>query len=166
MEPFAERQSFGKKWWWILLLPLVMGSIISVVTLNGNDVEIWKALIPTGITIIVPLLLFSMQLHTFINHEEVSIRFSPFQRGQTSFKWSEVEQARVVNYDPLSEYGGWGIRKGWKRSKVAYNVWGSRGLELTLFDGKIVMIGTNQSEQMEQYLTYLKRKYNLTALDK
>lgn len=165
MEAFTEKQSFGKRWWWILLLPLVIGGIVSWVALVKENPVIWKGVFPLFITVIPILMLWRMNMHSLITEEGVGIKFTPFQRNWKWYKWSDVELARVVTYSPLTDYGGWGIRKGWRKSKVAYNVWGDEGLELTFHDGNVVMIGTSEPERMSTYLQYLKRKYQLAALN-
>lgn len=62
------------------------------------------------------------------------------------------------------EYGGWGYRRRFYRKKRAYSISGNMGIELTLANGQTVMIGTRQPEKMQQYLDYLKQKYQISAL--
>ena len=52
-------------------------------------------------------------------------------------------------YSAVKEYGGWGI-KGWSQQKVAYNVSGNEGVELTLRDGRRVMLGSQRAPELAQ----------------
>ncbi len=47
----------------------------------------------------------------------------------------------------MKEYGGWGV-KGWSKDKMAYNVSGDRGVELTLKDGRRIMLGSQRAEEL------------------
>ena len=50
-------------------------------------------------------------------------------------------------YKPIREYAGWGI-KGWSVDRMSYSVSGREGVELTLTDGKRVMIGSRKAQQL------------------
>ena len=60
---------------------------------------------------------------------------------------AEVAKVEARKYNALKEYGGWGI-KGWSGKKMAYNVKGSWGVELTLKDGRRVLIGTQKPQEL------------------
>ncbi|NVL91956.1 MAG: hypothetical protein HWN71_02845 [Desulfobacterales bacterium] len=51
-----------------------------------------------------------------------------------------------MTYNPLKDYGGWGIRYG--RGGRAYNVSGNRGVYLELSNGKSLLIGSLQPEEL------------------
>ena len=70
----------------------------------------------------------------------------------------------VHTYDPIGEYGGWGIKYG-KMGK-AYNVSGNRGVQLEFADRKSILIGSQKPEQLdsaiEQYLkNHVKNEFNI-----
>lgn len=159
MEAITEKQIFLKKWWG-LIIPMVLVPI--VVAFFANDKSgVFVPLI--GIPLVL-LLLTSLSLNTRIDEVGVSFRFAPIMRKPKQLLWSELVKAQVREYEPLSEYGGWGYRKGWKRGKTAYSIYGNYGLELTLLDGKIIMIGTQNKEQLIGYLNYIKTKYGIAAI--
>lgn len=164
MEAFVEKQNFLKRWW-LMMLPVLAVSLVSV----AGNYKSTAALAGIGIPIIVLafvfLLFVLLTLHTRIDEKAISIRFAPFHRKDRLIKWSDVKTARVLKYDPLFEYGGWGFRKGWTKRKQAYNVSGRTGLELELNDGRTVMIGTVKKEELLSYLSYLKTKYSITAIE-
>jgi hypothetical protein len=53
--------------------------------------------------------------------------------------------ARV--YRPILEYGGWGIRCGFKGAR-AYNVSGNKGVQLILQNGKRLLIGSQKPDEL------------------
>lgn len=67
--------------------------------------------------------------------------------------WTEVSSVYVREYDPLTEYGGWGL-KGFAANR-AYNVAGSNGLQLVLRNGKRVLVGTQCPNEIRQLLQRL-----------
>jgi hypothetical protein len=164
MEMYQEKQRFLRYWWFIAIVvvalvfvPQLLGDIIPIKN-QGRGYEGLFAVV----VMLVMFWLFSLQ--TQIDTEGISLKFSPFHLKDKQIKWKEVKQARITTYSALKEFGGWGPGKGWKKSKVAYNVWGTTGLELTLNNGDIIMIGTNNKEQLTEYLLQLKYKNHIEAI--
>lgn len=165
MEPYIERQNFLKRWW-LIAIPMVLVSLVPVVGNLANGKPGMEHFIAPVVIIALVLLLFAvLTLHTRIDETSITIRYSPFHRKDFVIGWGDIKTARVVKYDPLFEYGGWGFRKGWSGRKRAYNVSGRMGLELELVDGRILMIGTVRKEEMTSYLQQLRGKYLITAID-
>jgi len=68
------------------------------------------------------------------------------------FRWvkillSDIRDADPRQYSALREYGGWGIRTSLKNGR-AYNASGNRGIQLVLSDGRRVLIGTQEPDQL------------------
>lgn len=165
MDAFTEQQSFIKSWWPLLIPGLLIG--VGVPVFVGFEKgferpELWAG---SAVVLFVWALLFLLKLKTRVDENGVSVTFIPLMRKPKTILWKDVSSAKVKEYDALGEYGGWGYRKGWKKAKRAYNISGSKGLELTLNDGSIIMVGTKNAEPLRQYLNYLKDKYQLASLD-
>ena len=92
----------------------------------------------------LPLLMYTMGLDTQVRESGVFIRFRPFHRNWVVFGFEGIQKTEVSTYNPLKDYGGWGIRYGSKGK--AYNVSGNKGVLLTLKDGKNVLIGSKNHE--------------------
>ena len=60
------------------------------------------------------------------------------------FSFERVQKAETITYNPLQDFGGWGIRYG--RKGKAYNVRWNKEVLLTLKEGKDVSIGSNHHE--------------------
>mgnify|MGYP001105476619 CR=1 FL=1 len=105
----------------------------------------WRALlVGVGCGVLVPigvgLLIWVFRLETEVRVDGVYIRCVPFHRGFKRFEAAEVSEHHARKYRPILEYGGWGIRRGWKGR--AYNVSGNEGVQLVLRDGRRVLIGS------------------------
>ena len=105
------------------------------------------------------VLFFFSKLKTKIITEGVSVVFHPFFTKPKLFRWEDIEKAFVRKYQPLWEYGGWGIRFGMKGR--AYNTSGNKGLQLLMKSGKRILIGTQKSDELDAYL----KKYIFTNQD-
>jgi hypothetical protein len=104
---------------------------------------------------IVLLLLFGYaRMTTVIDKNQIAYKFFPFQFTFQKINWDSIEKYEVITYNPLREYGGWGIRPG--KGGKAYNVSGDKGLQLYLKDGKKILIGTQKESELSDFLTELK----------
>ena len=61
---------------------------------------------------------------------------------------ADVTHVETRTCAPLREYGGWGIRG--LGSNRAYNVSENQGVEVVLFDGRKVLIGSQRAEELAQ----------------
>jgi hypothetical protein len=57
----------------------------------------------------------------------------------------------VRTYDPVREFGGWGIRI-WVGGPRAYSVSGNRGVDVILYNGERIMIGSQRPRDLAQAL--------------
>jgi hypothetical protein len=106
-----------------------------------------------------------------INKEGIYIKIFPFFFRYKFFLWDSISKAYIRKYNPILEYGGWGIRskfmkfnlfriKGFNFSNVlnnnvAYNMSGNTGLQLELTNGKQILIGTCKPVEMEEVMRKL-----------
>ncbi|MFN5416587.1 MAG: hypothetical protein ACK5B9_05980 [Flavobacteriia bacterium] len=152
---FSEKQKFTQ-WWLFLLLFGISGLFIYalyiqlVVGTPFGDKPIGNGgLIAISIFVLnLNALFFATRLETQIDHKGIYVRFYPFQRKMRFYAWQEIQKAEVRTYKPLQEYGGWGIRYGFRGNGKAYNVSGNEGLQLELKSGEKFLIGTRKGEEL------------------
>ena len=145
---YVERQKFRQWWRWVLVLigPISVLGILLRQTLAGGMIEgiVTNSTITVFgvfmIGLVFPLMLFIMRLDTEVNQTELRIRFSPFHRKWVTFGFDRINKVEPLTYSPLKDFGGWGIRYG-KKGK-AYNVSGNKGILLTFYEGKSIVIGS------------------------
>ena len=158
MKGFREEQRFNQIWVWaILIAPMVM--VISQFAIALTDKDGFKT--EDGIALASLILFFTLLiiwfrrivLETIITEEGIKIHYKGLFTKK-HFPKSDIIKVELVTYDPLWQYGGWGLRYSSKRG-WCYNVSGDKGCKLTLKNGKAVMIGTEQSEEMQNVLSAL-----------
>lgn len=97
----------------------------------------------------LPLLFWRIALVTEVDSVGVRVGFAPFPRRR--IPWQQIRDARALTYRPLRDFGGWGLRYGWGRRR-AYSVSGNRGVELTLRDGRRVLIGSESPTPLQDVI--------------
>jgi len=156
---FCEVQQFRQTWVWVLVLPI---SLFLIILFGYGMIKQlilghpWggRPLSDTALAIIGPLwilfgiglalLFYSMKLVTEVRSDGLYIRFFPLTHQNITFE--DITRCEVRTYNPIREFGGWGIRYG--RGKKAYNVSGNRGVQLELSNGKRLLIGSQRSEEL------------------
>ncbi|MDB2571325.1 hypothetical protein N9X82_02500 [Polaribacter sp.] len=161
MKVFNEEQQFRQLWLMVLLgfsLLVPVGLIINEYIIDNTSMtnnEFLGSLI--GIIASV-LLIFIFKLSTRIDEKGIHYQFFPFHFSMKTLLWSEITKAEVRTYDPIGEYGGWGLRYSFNKKKGnAVNVSGDIGIQLTLKNGKKLLIGTQKKEAVSRVL----KTYNL-----
>ncbi|MCW8805297.1 MAG: DUF6141 family protein [Ignavibacteriaceae bacterium] len=159
---FKEEQRFRQ--WWVLVIVLAssalpwIGLFYQVILGHkfGNKpapdylmIIIWLAF---GIGF--PLLFLSFKLITEVREDGIYIKFFPFHRKFKFFSFDEIESFKEREYRPIYEYGGWGIRYG--RKGMAYNVYGNKGIQLTMKNKKNILVGSQKTYEFYKAIRKLK----------
>lgn len=150
---FEETQRFG-------LLPVIIIFAIAAITIycirNFTANKNAKTLLAKGLmfsfaagTIPLTIAFIFVKLETRIDNEGINIRYTPFHAEWKNYSWNAIKSCEIKRYDPLNDYGGWGIRRR------AYNVSGNEGLLLRFTDGNHLLIGTQKPEKLKQALQLL-----------
>ena len=85
------------------------------------------------------------RLETEVGSEQVCLRYWPLWFPKR-IALSEIESSEAIQYRPIRDYGGWGIR--WGRGGWIWNVYGNRGVRLNFNNGKHFVIGTQQPDPL------------------
>lgn len=152
---FEEKQRFTQWWLYASLVPVMVLVGVMLWKEGAAWYEWWPMLVMLSVTGLLQL----VTLRTVITTDSVTIYFFPLLLKPKMFRWADIAQAYVRRYNPLGEYGGWGI-KGWgSKYGKAYNVKGDKGLQLVLHDGKKILIGTQCTQELEQVLQQYFKQY-------
>lgn len=159
---FKEEQRFNQLW---LKVPLyVLAGANTAVFLYGlqrqliagqpwgnNPMSDNSLIAVTCVTIAVWItvifFLEKAKLISEIREHEIMVRFPPFINKAKIYPVASIRKMEIRKYNPIWEYGGWGIRHGIKGK--AYNVRGNIGLQIYLKSGKSLLIGTQKPEQVK-----------------
>ena len=160
---YYESQRFRQ--WWVLLilavslsLPLIIGIIeyFSQSAISGETTRREDLILFAGFALFGLFVFLSFRLETRINARGIHYRFFPVHLRFHTILWDEVAEVFVREYQPIREYGGWGIRFGlFNKTGKAYNVSGNRGIQIILKNGKKVLIGTQNPHEVQLLLDKL-----------
>lgn len=153
---YREEQKFDQ--WWIRAIVIIV--VLSTWFGFVQQIIIGKPFGPNPasnpavilITILIgvgfPVLMFSVKMVTEIDTSQIYIKYIPFFRK--TIRLDETAHYEIRKYRPIWEYGGWGIRWGGIKQGWVYNMSGNMGVQLTLKNGKRILIGTNQPEILKE----------------
>jgi hypothetical protein len=102
------------------------------------------------------LIFYFFELRTFVTKEGLHYQFFPFHLKEHLIKLDEIEKIEALQYKPLGDYGGWGIRYGFKGK--AYNVSGNKGVKVHLTNKKNILFGSQKYNGLAQTLKEIKKQ--------
>ncbi|WP_298778974.1 hypothetical protein [uncultured Polaribacter sp.] len=150
MKIFKEEQRFTHLW----LIVLMTVSLIVPIAIITKEYMQENASMSTNEFILTmngilasASIIFFFKLKTRIDEKGIHYQFFPFHFSLKTITWSEITTANVRTYDPIGEFGGWGLKGGflWKKSKgKAITISGDIGIQLVLKTGKKLLIGTQK----------------------
>jgi len=159
---FKETQQFRQAWLWILLIGInalfIVGTIRQVYLgkpFGDNPSSNFELVSLTIIAICILFLFIFMRLETTIDEIGIHYRFYPFHRKMRTIEWNRISKAYTRKYNPIGEYGGWGIRFGIFGSGNALNISGNKGLQLTYDNNRKLLLGTQKLNELETILQQL-----------
>jgi len=71
----------------------------------------------------------------------------------------QIQTAEAVTFDPVADFGGYGIRSG--RGGQAYIAQGNCGVALSLNDGQKVIIGSQSAPELRKRILEVRRQVNV-----
>lgn len=162
---FSETQGFNK-WWHYMLAALPMSFFIvsflgvqfDIMSTKNNEKEplvfISMILIAVGFFIWFRFLKLNTTIHQ--SGIEVNFKWIPFCKRKIS--WADIQSIEIIEYSPLYDYGGWGVRYSMSGKGWCYNVSGKMGIKLTLNNGKPFLIGTQKPEEAQTIINHYFKK--------
>ncbi len=158
---FHEEQFFDwRVYALIAALELVAGYLIVWWTRHWEPVAAvlahrWSLEFTLGllVAVTIPYLLVIGLLHmtTEVTATEVRVWFGWVPVYRRALPVSSIRHNHVVEYRPIRDYGGWGIRAGRNGERVL-NARGNRGVRLELVDGSKLLIGSQRPEELAETL--------------
>lgn len=94
---------------------------------------------------LVYLRLVTVRLVTEVRPGELAVGMRGLWR-ERRIPLGEIKSAKTITYDPVRDYGGYGIRT--TRRGTAYIAGGNRGVRLELAKGGTLLIGSERPEEL------------------
>ncbi len=112
-----------------------------------------------GILLIFPILSFGNYDGAGINFYYVEqgffYQFFPIHFSYHKISFEEIESVEAIDYKPIKDYGGWGIKFGFKAK--SYTTSGNQGVMLKLKCGKNLLFGSQKNKELEKILKFYLR---------
>ena len=156
---FSEQQKFKQWWLWLILLGLngififgIYKQLILKEPFGDKPMSDIGLFIGLSGMLLLTLLFWNFKLQTIIKHDGIYVRFFPIHIAYRKYTWDKLIKTYVREYNPITEYGGWGLRYGLFGKGKALNVSGNVGLQLVTVHNYRLLIGTNKPEAMKEIL--------------
>ena len=72
---------------------------------------------------------------------------------RTAVPFAQIVDCAAVEYRPIAEFGGWGLR-GTKQRRM-WSARGNRAVRLDLADGRVVFLGSDHPQRLEERIRTL-----------
>ncbi len=155
---FTETQRF-RQWWLILLLGAIFANLLfGAYQQLFNNIPMGDHPVSNpgmiGLVLFICLLFalfFIIKLETRITTNAIFFRFYPFQIKFRKIQKEEISKLEIAQFRPLQDFRGWGIRMG-SNVDWAYTIAGNKGLKVYNNSGKVILIGTQKSDELQRAL--------------
>jgi hypothetical protein len=159
---FTEQQ-YMRQWWLqvVLAVPVILfiwafvQQMIMGYPFGDKPMSDFGLLLMGALVLGLSGLLWAANLKTEFLQKGLRYRFFPFHIKTKELPWSEVKKVSLVKYNPIRDYGGWGLRYSFKNGK-AFNVQGNLGIRVELKEGKNILFGTQDPEAIKGVFVKLK----------
>lgn len=151
---FNEKQKIDSLW------PLLLTAIVLAVNwwlyfrMGYEDMTFfYVCLIIIGL---LSLFIGMLRLETEINEKEIRYKFYPFSRKWQTIALNQVSNLQLRQYKVFKEFGGRGNRR--RKNTKAMTLNGNQGLQITLKNKQIILIGTQRPDEIGQVISTLRLK--------
>jgi len=107
----------------------------------------WVVALLLAVVVLLGALL-TLRLTTTVGPDALDVRYGFLYR--TRVPLSEIVLAEAVEYAPVRDYGGWGVRGS--RQRRALNARGNQGVLLTRVDGSTLLVGSQKPRELLEAL--------------
>jgi len=150
---FREVQRWGLGFRCLLVVFLILAAAVGVFAgvtgMRQEQREVFGIVIVVSCCVALPLGFICLnRLETEVRADGLYVRYFPFHRRFRRFEAEDLSECFARKYRPILEYGGWGIKGGWKGGR-AYNVSGNEGVQLVFKNGKRLLIGSKEANELE-----------------
>lgn len=93
----------------------------------------------------LPAVMWTARMVVDVTDKHVTIQYQPIVKKV--IEMHQIDAVEATTYRPIREYGGWGMIWLWNNVR-AYTVVGNEGVMLTMTDGKRILIGSQQADDL------------------
>ena len=160
---YREEQWFG--WWiyaglglismlaWVVLFDRTVGPPNLWLGLHGRA---FKILVAGGVVVPPSLVIGALRMLTLVTPTELRVSFGFLSTYRRVVPADAITGVEVVQYHPIRDYGGWGLRFGRDGERI-FNARGDRGVRLHLRDGSRLLIGSQTPDELAMAIDAARR---------
>ena len=139
----------------IFVILIVVAVVVVLSLLSSGASTMWSAVIALGALGLVGALILAASLETTVDREAITVAFH-FLWPKRRIPISNVRKAAATKYRPFLDYGGYGVRLGFRG--WAWSVSGDEGVLVETKDGSRLMIGSQRAKEFEAAIERAKRE--------
>ena len=159
---YSETQRFRQLWIWALVTVPAIITISSmtwaIFNTYSNSILILTTFFCSIFLSSIVYLVYIASLDTKTTADGVYIKFRPFHHKWIQFPFESIQGATSFKYNPIRDYGGYGIRYGSKGK--AYNVNGNKGVLIKFSEGNPLLIGSQKYLELSAVINIHLSKVN------
>ncbi|HSM06717.1 MAG TPA: hypothetical protein VK858_18980 [Longimicrobiales bacterium] len=145
------RERTGWPWWIHLVVLVAVGGVLYGAWIEGGQGASATGLpMPTivaTVALVGLLYLFLGGLTVVLEPDRLRVGLGRGWPVRTAILLQDIETLESVEYRPLRDFGGWGVR-GSRRRRV-WSARGNQAVRLSLTDGRTVYIGSDHPRTLE-----------------
>ena len=165
MDEILFREEQKPRQWWVQLLVIAYSVFITYEIFKNIvysiPIFVMGVYVPPSVAVavwfllgvLVPVLYYRSKLLTEVRQDGLYIRYVPFHNDFALISFEDIESIEEIEYDPIKDYGGWGIRYGAKGN--ALNAYGNKGVLLNYKEKRSMLIGSQKSKELADVLNKL-----------
>lgn len=162
MRIFKEEQRFTQTWLIILIIVSMIVPIIMIIyeySKEDTSMSTTEFVVIVSFILLIIIPFFFFKLKTRIDEKGIHYQYFPFHRSFRTILWTEIQSATIRKYDAITEFGGWGIRGGFRMKKgKAISISGDLGIQLELVNTKKILIGVKKEIDARKVLETYRHK--------
>ena len=144
---FIEKQKFTQWWVWVILLFSIIFHIVDAEQVSS---------VYLLIMLLIIVFIYSITLTVKVKSEGLHYQFFPIHFKSHIIYKHDIEKLESLQYNPILDYGGWGIRHRFKGK--AYNIRGNKGVKIYMKNGKTILFGSQKYKELEKALNIIKKQ--------
>lgn len=163
---FVERQRFTNWILWMGLISMAVASwfwFISMI-LEMTNPSLVPSMSPPWLVLLVwlavgislPFIIYLMRFDLRIENDHIIYRYFPFQKKYQRLPIKNVSNYKIVRYDPLGDYGGWGIRK--RKHNIGFITPSDRGVIVLVDQSTHITFGSEKPKDLYLAINQVHRR--------
>jgi len=136
---------------WILVMfwgtMLISAAFVAVAPGESDQERLWGEVVLVSVAVLVQWLVAGLGVRLYRDELVVGLGSSGWISKRVPYR--SILSLESVTYQPLVEFGGWGVRWG-KDGKKAWTARGNRAVVLHLEDGTRLYVGSDHPNRLEE----------------